>query len=418
MSLRVSVARRDVSPTHPVQLAGFGSRAGARVSRVAHPVMIRAAIVDDGARTLALVSGEFLNWSTESDERFRAVVAEHAGVAPADILFSATHTHSAPQLSHLHAPTLGVADDRYLDFVASQLAAAAGAAAAQEGREVTVSRVVGRYDLARQRRAELDLSVDPAPPRIDDRLTVIRLHDGDDLVACFVHYACHPVVSAENIVSGDFLGVGVAQVERMTGAVAFPLQGCAGDVDPGGDAPYAGIKRAGEIGRDLADAVGALLAEQGDTLSTGPLSAVWGTAELPFVSIPSVETLRETSRAGGLDGEWARAMLAHPELVRPSIECRLQLWSLGPGLQLLGMGGEVTSEYGLRIRARSRGTTLPVAYSNGMVGYIPTARQIAAGGYEVDVSARCYLLPGTFDQVIEQRMNDAVDSLLPTDGNP
>ncbi len=76
------------------------------------------------ARGLALVSGEFLNWSTESDARFRAVVAEHARVAPADILFSATHTHSAPQLSHLHAPILGVADERYLDFVESRLASA------------------------------------------------------------------------------------------------------------------------------------------------------------------------------------------------------------------------------------------------------------------------------------------------------
>jgi len=196
------------------------------------------------------------------------------------------------------------------------------------------------------------------------------------------------------------------------------LQGCAGDVNPGYDAPYAGIERAGELGRELADAVSALLAKTGERLHPGTPVATWASAELPLVGIPSADVLLETSRAPGLDGEWARALIAHPELVRPSVECRLQLWSLGEDLQLLGMSGEVTSDYGLRIRERSGGTTLPIAYSNGMVGYLPTARQIAAGGYEVDVSARCYLLPGTFDPVIERRLNDAVDSLLPTDGRP
>jgi hypothetical protein len=121
------------------------------------------------------------------------------------------------------------------------------------------------------------------------------------------------------------------------------------------------------------------------------------------------------SRGFGLDADWANGLLAHPELRHPSRVCRLQLWSLGAGLQLLGMSGEVTSPYGLGIRERSRGTTLPVAYANGMVGYIPTAAQIAAGGYEVHESARCYLLPGSFDPVIEQRMNAAIDNLLTTD---
>jgi hypothetical protein len=415
MTLRMGVARRDASPRHPVQLAGFGSRKGASVSRIAHPIMLRVAVVTGttGER-LALVSGEFLNWSTESDGRFRAIVAESAGVSPEDILFSATHTHSAPQLSHLQAETLGVADDAYLDDVARLLADASREAGAGE-RVVVPRRVVGRHGLAMQRRAELDLSVDPAPPRIDDRLTVIRFDAGDDPVACFVHYACHPVVSAENAVSGDFFGIGVARVEELTGAVAFPLQGCAGDVNPGDNA-FGGIERAAGLGREFADAVMGLLAGPAETLRTGTPYAAWASTELPLVDIATEAVLHETSTAPGLDGQWARALLTHPDLLRPSVTARLQLWSLGDELQLLGMNGEVTSEYGLRIRERSGGTTLPVAYSNGMIGYLPTARQIAAGGYEVDVSARCYLLPGTFDPVIENRLNDAVDSLVPTAG--
>ena len=411
MSLRLGVSRRDVSPGHPVQLAGFGRRAGALVSEVTNPIHVRVAVAEHESGRLALVSGEFLNWSSESDARFRQVVAEHAGVDPRDILFSATHTHSSPQLSHHHAALLGVVDEQYLDELETHLRVASGQAAG-DLREVTMSRSTGRFDLAWQRRAELDLAVDPTPLRIDDRVTVIRFHDdAQRLTACFVHYSCHPVVSADNVVSGDFFGVAVATVERATGTVAFPLQGCAGDVDPGG-AVMAGVARANMIGRELADAVLALVAQPEAAIELGPLRATWTATELPFTSVPTIDDLVESSRADGLPGQWARALLDHPEFVRTTAQFHLQLWSLGPQLRLLGMNGEVTSEYGLRVRERSAGAVLPVAYSNGMVGYIPTARQIAAGGYEVHESAQCYLLPGTFDESIETLINDAIDSLL------
>lgn len=411
MRLRLGVSRRDVSPHHPVQLAGFGRRAGALVSEIANPIHVRVAVAEHESGRLALVSGEFLNWSSESDARFRQVVAEGTGVEPHDVLFSATHTHSSPQLSHHHVTLLGVVDERYLDELETHLAVASTQAAG-DLREVTMSRSTGRFNLAWQRRAELDLAVDPAPPRIDDRVTVIRFHDdARRLTACFVHYACHPVVSADNIVSGDFFGVAVATVERATGSVAFPLQGCAGDVDPAG-AVMAGVERANAIGHNLADAVLALLAQPEAAIGAGPLHATWATAELPFISVATIGDLVEAGRADGLPGQWARALLEHPGLVRTTATCRLQLWSLGPRLRLLGINGEVTSEYGLRVRDRSADAVLPVAYSNGMIGYIPTARQIAAGGYEVHESAQCYLLPGPFDPSIEQRMNDAIDTLL------
>ncbi|HWM34822.1 MAG TPA: hypothetical protein VNR36_11345 [Pseudolysinimonas sp.] len=405
MGLRLGVARRDASPAHPVQLAGFGRRAGALVSQFAHPIQVRVAVIGDDTGTLALVSGEFLNWSTESDERFRTIVAEQTGVAPSDILFSATHTHSAPQLSHHQAALLGVVDEGYLDELAAHLAIVAREAAGSR-REVTVARVAARHELAWQRRQDLD-----ADPRIDDTLTVVRFDAGDELVACFVHYACHPVVSADNVVSGDFFGAAMAGLERATGAVAFPLQGCAGDVDPGG-AVMAGIERAAQVGRDFADAVAGLLAEPSAPVATGPISAAWRTAQLPVSRVPTPSELGAVGADDPLEAQWAAGLLAHPDLLRPELPCRLQLWSLGPGLQLLAMSGEVTSPYGLRIRERSGGRALPVAYSNGMVGYIPTAAQIAAGGYEVHESARCYLIPGTFDPVIEVRMNESVDALL------
>ena len=263
-------------------------------------------------------------------------MAAQAGVADADVMFNATHTHSAPQLSRDQATLLGVADDAYLAELDAHLALAARDAAAAR-REVEVFRTTGTYELAWQRREQLDVD-----RPIDDRLTVVRFQAGDEIVACFVHYACHPVVSADDAVSGDFFGVAMARVEEVSGAMAFPLQGCAGDVDPAG-AVMAGIGRAESVGREFADAVVALLGAPAEPVVTATPESTWASAELPLVGSPTEPELVAASTGEGLDAQWARALLADRGLLRPFRECRLQLWSLGPGLQLLGINGEATS---------------------------------------------------------------------------
>lgn len=414
MRLRIGVGRADISPTWPVQLAGFGSRHGVLVGKVAHAIFARVAILTDAETSIGIVSGELLNWSTESDERFRSAVSTATGVPPQNLAFVATHTHSAPQVSHRQAPRLGVVDDRYLDFLEERLVTAARDAVANLN-PVTITRVRGRWSLAKQRRAELDLAVSSDPIRIDDELTVVTFDDATNgrPRAMFLHYSCHPVVSAENAVSGDFFGYAATALEAATGAVTLPLQGCCGDINPHSDAPHSGLDRARQIGTDMA-ATAAHLLRSPRTAVTPPssLQSHWHEATLPFAAVPSVNELRAVAAAPGLDGQWASALIRTPELIREHTTCRLQLLHLGDNLQLLLMDGEVTTEYGLYIKELTHHRTIPVAYSNGMIGYIPTARQIHAGGYEVDESARCYLLPGRFSPAIERHMKDGIDTLL------
>lgn len=413
MNVRLGVGSADITPRWPLPLAGFSSRQGAPVSTVAHPIRVRIAVFEDGQRRVAIVSGELLNWSTESDARFRAVVAAATGAGLDDILFAATHTHSAPSVSHRHAVSLGVVDERYLDLLEGQLRQAAVEAVAGL-RPVTAARARSRFVLAQQRRGDLDRRKDGSPPPVDEELTLVGFREpGGEPVAAFMHYACHPVVSAENAVSGDYFGVGVARFEEAAGVVCLPLQGCCGDVNPSGVAPLSGLVRAAEIGAELA-AAAMTLWDDAQEIGLGPLRTAWADAELPVEGVPSVADLVPLCGRADLDGEWARGLLAYPDLLRDQVTCRVQLTSLGRDLHLLAMAGEVTSPYGLHIKAASRGMALPVAYANGMVGYIPTAAQIAAGGYEVEQSARCYLLPGTLHPDTESRMRVSIDTLLQT----
>jgi len=47
-----------------------------------------------------------------------------------------------------------------------------------------------------------------------------------------------------------------------------------------------------------------------------------------------------------------------------------------------------------------------------MIGYVPTAAQLAEGGYEPDGSTRYFLLPSGFSPVIERDVRQAFEHLI------
>ena len=69
-------------------------------------------------------------------------------------------------------------------------------------------------------------------------------------------------------------------------------------------------------------------------------------------------------------------------------------------------------EYGLFIKKQSGGSVLPLPYSNGMIGYVPTADQLSEGGYEASESTKFFGLPAPFDPSLERRIREAVAALM------
>jgi hypothetical protein len=80
----------------------------------------------------------------------------------------------------------------------------------------------------------------------------------------------------------------------------------------------------------------------------------------------------------------------------------------------VAMNGEVSVAYGLAIKEMSQQRALPVAYANGTIGYLPTAAQIAEGGYEAEESARYLLLPGYYAPEIEGMITTATQEVIGT----
>ena len=77
------------------------------------------------------------------------------------------------------------------------------------------------------------------------------------------------------------------------------------------------------------------------------------------------------------------------------VECAVQALRLGD-VALVGVAGEAFVEIGLAVKARSPiPHTIFLGYTNGCLGYIPTAAAYAPSGYEVHRAHAVYRLPHT-----------------------
>jgi hypothetical protein len=403
--MRIGTARVDITPDWSLPLAGFASRT--RPSEgVAHPLHVRIALLESNGTRALIASADLLNWGPEPLPGWRKAIAAEFDVPADSILFSATHSHSGPQTNGWHAAATGVLDPRFIDLLGERLRAGVREANASI-EQVSIARGRGEHGIAMHRRTIVEGKAiarpNPDGP-VDREVTVIAFRRPDgSLKAALTHYTCHPVLSAQYLLSGEFTGDAMNRVEERTGATSLYLQGCCGDINPGtlGGSGLAEIPRRGAA---LADAVLGILAGDRVELAPVPLTVRWDSVELPFKHQATTDELREESTKDGVRGQWGRAFLEHPERIAASATLTLQRLDIAEGQALLAMNGEVCVDYGLQIKSVSRGTVLPVAYSNGMIGYIPTAEQVDQGGYEADESSRYYLLPGRFSREIDERI--------------
>jgi len=110
-----------------------------------------------------------------------------------------------------------------------------------------------------------------------------------------------------------------------------------------------------------------------------------------------------------LDGavEWAERVVALSEADASGATVPYEVQAVRIGdFAIVALDGEVFVEYALALRQDSPfAWTAVAAYSNGNVGYVPTAAAFGRGGYEVDTAIRYYgtlrLLPDCERLILE-----------------
>lgn len=427
--LYLGTAKVDITPVHPVPLAGFASRRTQGPHEgVSHALYARILLFqhedEQGRKTsLALVSADLLWWGSDRVPELKKRIRERW--AADEIMLSATHTHSGPQTSALFAPSLGKQDMDYIIFLENQLVEGVSAAAGQL-EPVTVEWGKGQCPIGIYRRVwngdVMDFGPNPSGP-VDHHLNVIRFTAENNLVkAILVHYVCHPVTTADNYISSEFTGFAMERLEQSLGeqAVAAFLQGTCGDINPSFNGQFCtgGDAEVTMLGHNLADDIQRVLEEEMETLQAKALVTETVHLNIPLQQIPERSVLETMILDPGVRGEWGRLLLESPEKMRDYIPMEITKATLAEGLVLLTFNAEVVVEYGIFAKNLVQDRVLPMGYCNGMIGYIPTARQLREGGYEAVESTYYFGLPAPLHPSVEKQLCTAIGRILLANNDP
>jgi biotin carboxyl carrier protein len=416
-ALRVGYAEADITPPLGISLAGSYNERKAK--SVHDPLKSKVLYLAGDAMHVAVVACDLLHMSARLVERIRDKVRELAGdAAPKHVWVHCTHTHSGGFLPRLDAftsdaadiyPNLfpGVADEKWTESVLTKTAEAVVAAAKKPvvekkptlhlGREASVAfyrRFVMKDGSVRTNPGRGNPNIDRPAGDIDPRVHVLRF---DSAKVLTVIYGMHPTTMDGAKISADYPHFLTEVLRHAMGAewrVVF-LNACCGNVnqvnvaDPQQKKGPEESKRIGE-----AIALAALEAMKKEQLFQPlPLKAA-STKVACKLRKPSAEELKqaeellrvykETKKGNpfGFNEMFAPAVVVLAKTKDTEHQAEIAAMRLGTfGLSF--MPGEIFVELGREVEEGSPlRPTRTIGLTNGAMGYIPTIRAYAEGGYE------------------------------------
>ncbi|MDX1385547.1 MAG: neutral/alkaline non-lysosomal ceramidase N-terminal domain-containing protein, partial [Thermoanaerobaculia bacterium] len=295
------------------------------------------------------------------------------GIGDADLLLTATHTHSGP--AGFARPKIWqfVAADTYSQELFDRYVASMAAAVEQAVARLAPARLaIGSgpiEDAVRNRRDH--------PEWLDPTATVVRIDTpAGEPLAAVVHFAIHPTVLTEEnlLLSADVAGSIVRATAAATGAEAIFLNGAEGDVSP--TPPDRGPEGVAALGERIGTAA----------------AAIWRTLEPAEVHrLDTVRLERPTEKVelnlaacAGLDGHSGKWM---KELDSPYLSTVAPI----AGLRIddhafVTVPGEPIVELGEAIEAAGEelgfAGTVVIGLTDDYLGYVLTEDEYREGGYE------------------------------------
>ena len=472
--LRAGVARRSVDPPLGIRTGGYSSR-DAVVESIDEPLSVTVLVLSGLGSMVAIAAIDLCMVPQDIAREWRAAIAGALGCDIADVLINLSHTHSAGALLRTQPEFADQADllTTYQAMLVERLVEAALAAAGSL-QPARIGAGSGTSHIGVQRREHGPdgyVFLGEVPDGSTDPMVgVVRV---DDLtgrpIAILASYGCHTVTVGPNarVASPDFPGPMRRMVEETLGGLCLFLQGGGGDVmpcwgmahEPDGrdNKERIGWMLGGEVVRVAATIRTAVRRGErvwtaslnGPGLTMRPLVPVDGptctalaartaTVSLDLVELPTmsqalalhaerVSDLRVALASGDERPiRIARRFVAWSEVMLHAVETgdrtrtvEVQAIRIND-IVFTAIAAEVFSATTTRIRAMSPiSSTIALGYTNGIIGYLPTADAYPAAGWDIteryrvpDLVFQAYLLPTALAPDSEVRVVDAVLVLI------
>ncbi|TYR36727.1 hypothetical protein FXV77_08930 [Sphingobacterium phlebotomi] len=421
---RVGVATADITPDENIWMAGYAARKEPAQGKM-HALWVKAMVMDDstGYRTI-WVSSDILGFPRAMADRIKAELGRVLQVNKGQIVLNSSHTHSGPVLADALQDIYPLQEgqqgkiDRYSDWLEKKvISTVLKAASEMEAVSLQAGTGVTRFQVNRRNNPVATLhTVTELKGPSDHAVSVITAKRRDGTVKTIMFsYACHPTVLDGFEWSGDYPGVAQIELEnRYPGAVAMFFQGAAGDQNP---LPRRTKPLAIQYGKELAAAVEQVLQDNGMKLLSPVQRSAYREVELFFSKMPTVADLDQMIRKDGdktYRSRWARRLhrkLTDGEQLETSYPYPVQALTLG-GQLVISLAGEAVIEYAIGLKQQFGTETFVLAYSNDVMGYIPSSKVLKEGGYEGNTSQMVYGLPAKWNPTIEKIIYDACQSVV------
>lgn len=371
-TVQAGFARLNITPEHPVTLAGYASRK--ELSLGVHDALgARVVAFKQGSNRLVLISTDNLGFYGGTAETTRTAILEACKLKPSELFLTAIHTHSAPTLaldeSKAHSKNVAYTRDLQRKLVNLTRTALTNLSPVELGAASGSSPIgVNRRERVQSPDAPMKIKLgrNPSGPS-DPEVQVLKLTvDQNKTRALLFAYATHSTsLGPKNLImSGDIHGLAEQFVESHCGPelVAPGFAGASGDIDPWFRVLPGFNTNNGWVPETVL--MGTLLGEEvvhvSDRIKTapvnGPLQSAMQTLDLPGRSSGTAKLVVTAARVGDI--------------------------------AFVGLGGEIFNEIGSTIKTLSPFPhTFILTHCNGTAGYLPTAASYSEGGYEVDSTA-------------------------------
>jgi len=400
---RASVVTVDITPNSPKMLLGYSARQSTGVhDRIYHRIIA----LDDGVKQFFLVSSDICVISPSEYDHVALLLQKKLGIDPVNFWWSLTHTHSAPEVGVPGLPAVFMGerykhevDKEYTSMVEQRLID--GITEARSKLEPARLGVGWGFSQANINRRAVDvdgkasLGLNP-DGEVDRRIGLMRLDKANGSpLALIANYAIHGTVygPANLEISGDAPGIVSSYVEQKTGVPLLFINGAAGNIAPiysVTQSPYS--SKENELRQFRVLLGDKILEANKDILSTTDSVSL-------FTGSLNIETPRKANLGWSADlAKYTRTTSTGVNMVKlPArflkINENIAIWSLPV---------ELFCEISNEIRERSPFPfTFYYGYTNGWLGYLPTAKAWENGGYEVETVS-------PYTPAVEQDLKESV----------
>lgn len=379
-TFKVGYGERDVTPTKPMPMWGYGARHALPGDGFIIPMMCKTVVINAGDHKLAIMGLDMGRAPTyASMDRIKKAVKEQAGVDW--VLISGSHTHHGPVIELLDEK--GYGKDKYDDCVA-YVAELEGKiiAAIVDAAKAAVDAKMGwaseETDLNRNRHTKKE------PKPRDPELAVVRFDTtAGKPIALFVSLAAHPTIEdiMDRRFSSEWPGAMQRDLEKDLGIKSFFMQGAEGDMSPNTNEQRKGV-----------DGFGHAVAEKVEALNATLVTSV--------PAAPSIKAMEEEF-PGPMRIEISNPMIRgtfqqmfFPEILAMAVEFpnnvitpKMSTVLLNGEVAMVGGSGEFFSAHAVRLKKESTAKkTLFFGLCNGHCMYFPTREAVEEGGYGADAS--------------------------------